>query len=390
MASGVGDAAKPVDQPAHHHDRAADCATGSGTTSDTTFGIKPAVDHQVGRLMPSTVAEVDASYQFDWTRWPVPTMPDVLVEPWAGVPGCFWTEDITARKVDTSRTNALPAFDVPINAHGGDAPWQGSSYGMPFQLIDSAGPTTPVWDQSQPIRWNWFVPTFPIVKVPLPNVVRREGDPNGSSDLHWTGYDPARRVLWEIITLRKTPRFLTWGQADWIASYGGGGVCYARWDCSKPWNAAGQARGVVAGCTPKFPLICRFDETARAIATGDPDASLSHAVFGVLPNYGGGLTGPARGTDGNMPGHPVQAGARLRLPWHRAREFKAGTPARILANTLARRGWVQLDRNDSTITPKVGQGKFSLSMDSRWVKGAGPIVPLAPLNLRLSDFEVVI
>jgi hypothetical protein len=340
--------------------------------------------------MPSTVAEVDARFQLDWARWPVPQMPDVPVEPWAGVPGSFWTDDITARPVDASRTARLVDHDVPITVHAGDAPWQGSTYGMPYQLVDGGGPLTPVWDASRPVVWNWFTPTFPIVRLPLPNVVRREGDPGGSSDLHWTGYDPARKMLWEVITLSKPPfaRWQTWGQADWMAGYsGGGGV--ARWDTGKPWNAPGQPAGVVGAGIPKFPLLCRFDQAVKAIASGDADADLGHAVFGILPNYNPGRTGPARSSDGTMPESPIRAGERLRLPWHRAREYRAGTLERVIANTLARRGWVQADKNSLGTVPKTGFGAFFLSMDSRWAKGAGPIIPLGRLGLRLADMEVV-
>lgn len=342
--------------------------------------------------MPSTIAEVDAAYQFDWGRWPVPQMPDVLVEPWAGVPGSFWVDDISARPVDAVRTRALVDFDVPIGTEAGDVPWQGSTYGVPYQLIDSAAPTTPVWDQAKPITWNWFTPTFPIVNVPLPKVVRRDGDPVGSFDLHWMGYDQTRRVLWEGIGLRKSPlnRWQTWGRCDWVAGYNGGGPAFSRWDTSRPWDATGQPRGVVAGKTPKFPMIARFDEVVRAIASGDADASLGHAMFGVLPNYAPGFIAPARGSDGGLSGHPLKAGARLRLPWFQARTHKAGTPARVIANTLARHGFLVLDKCMPANTPaKIGRGVLSLSMDSRWALGAGPIVPLGDMKLRLASFEVL-
>lgn len=341
--------------------------------------------------MPVTTAEADSQYQFDWTRWPVPQQPDILVEPWAGVPGSFWADDISSRPVDVVRTRALVDFDVPISSHAGNIPWQGSSYGMPYQIIDSTGPTTPVWDMSRPITWNWFTPTFPIVHVPLPPVVRREGDPVGSSDMHWIGYDPTRKVLWEAITVSKPPfaRWQTWGRCDWIAGYAGGGPAFSRWDCSKPWNAPGQPTGVVAAGIPKLPLLVRFDQAARAIASGDADAALGHAIFGVLPNYNPGRTGPARGSDGSMTAHPVRAGERLRLPWHRAREFKAGTLVRVIANTLAKHGWVQADRTSLSTVPKFGSGGFPMSADARWTTGAGPIAPLGPFQFRLADFEVV-
>lgn len=332
--------------------------------------------------MPQTVAEADAWYQFDWTKWPVPTMPDLPVPLWDGVAGCFWRDQISKSSVDVFRTNALPQYDVPIGAHAGDVPWQGSTYGMPFQIIDSSAPTTKVWDQSRPIVWNWFTPTFPIVKVPLPAVVRREGDPGGSSDLHWYGYDPTRKVLWEGIVLRKTPRFATWGQTDWMASYNGGGPAFSRWDTSKPWNAPGQPLGCVAANIPQLPLVARWEEIQKG--------RIEHALFGVLPNYSPERTGPARGGDGSWVGHPVRAGERLRLRRSAVERFAPGTAARILAEGLWEFGWVQADRNDPTLgSVLTGRGGFNLTMDRRWAEGDGKIGPLGKFEVRLKDFEVV-
>lgn len=337
--------------------------------------------------MPYTVKEVDSWYQSDWSKWPVPQMSDVPVEPWAGVAGSFWTEDISARPVDPVRTAALPAFNVPIQAHAGGAPIDGTTSGMPYQIVDSKGPLTPVWDLGRPVTWNWFTPTFPISQMPLPNIVRREGDPGGSSDLHWTGYDPTNKVLWEVIALANPPfaRWSTWGRTDWVCGYNGG-IGFARWNTSKQWNAAGQPLGVVGAGIPKFPLLCRYDQAARAIASGNPDATLGHAVFGMLPNYNPAKTGPAQASDGTMPGHPVRAGERLRLPWSRAREFKAGTLSRVLANTLAVHGWVQADKNSFSTVPKFGTGNFWLSLDSRWAQGG---LSYPGFQINLSDFEVV-
>lgn len=339
--------------------------------------------------MPSTIAEVDAAYQWDWTKWPVPEMPDLPLDPWAGVPGkdgapAFWHQPVKNAQVDVFRTNALPQYDLPMVAHGGDVPWQGSSYGMPFQLINSAAPTTPVWDQSRPITWTWFTPTFPIVRVPLPNVVRREGDPGGSSDLHWTGYDPTRKVLWEGITLRKSAlnKLQTWGKTEWIAGYNGGGPAFSRWDTSKPWDAPGQPLGVVAANVPKFPLLARWEEIKKG--------RINHALFGVLPNYSPERTGPARGGDGSWVGHPVRAGERLRLRRAVVERFLPGTAARILAEALWEFGYVQADRNDPTLGAVLtGKGNFSLTMDSRWAKGDSTLGPLGKFELRLKDFEVV-
>lgn len=331
--------------------------------------------------MPVTIAEADARYASDWTKWPVPTMPDLPVPPWHGVAGCFWKDEVTAYSVDTARTTALPNYSVPMRAHAGGKPWQGSTYGMPFQIIDSAAPTTKVWDQSQPIKWSWFKPTYPIVNVPLPSVVRREGDPAGSSDLHWIGYDPVRRVMWEGITLRKTPRIQTFGQTDWIASYNGGGPAFSRWDTSKQWNAPGQPKGVCAANIPKFSLIPRWEEIQRG--------RIDHALFGSLPNYSPERVAPARGGDGSWVGHPVRAGERLRLRRAVVERFAPGTAKRVLAQALYEFGYVQADRNGPDGTSLSGRGSFPLTMDRRWDVGDGVVGPLGDFEVQLSDFEVV-
>lgn len=334
--------------------------------------------------MSSTVDTVDARYRADWSKWPVPVMPDLPFPPWHAVPGQFWREPVFDRAVDWERTRALQDVDVSISVGAGAPPWQGSTYGMPYQLIDANAPTTPVWDQSQWIRWHWFTPTFPIIHVPLPPVVRREGDPNGSSDLHWTGYDPERRVLWEGITLRHSPlnRWQTWGQCDWVAGYMGGGPGLSKWDTSKPWNAPGQPTGVVAAGVPKLPMVCRWDE----IQSG----RIEHAIFGVLPNYAPAKVGHARGTDGSLIGHPVRAGERLRLRRAAVERFSPGTAARIIAQAMHEFGWFQADKNAATGTPAgVGVGGFPLSQDRRWHTGDTRIGPLGDFRLRLTDFEVI-
>lgn len=336
--------------------------------------------------MPSTIAVADGAYRWDWSKWRVPTMPDVPVEPWQGVVDSFWRDDITQRPVDHERTRALVDYDVPITTGAGAPPWQGTSYGMPFQLIDANAPTTPVEDAAQGVRWEWYFNSWRdfgirrvpvIVHAPLPHPVRREGDPGAphNSDLHWYGYDPNAQVLWEAITLR------TLGDR-WLAGYMGGGPGLARWDCRRPWNAPGQPAGVVAGGVPQFPMICRWDEIRRG--------RIEHAIFGVLPNYAPAKTGPARGSDGSLVGHPVRAGERLRLRRAAVERFSPGTAGRIIAQALYEFGWVQLDKNAVTGTPaKVGVGGFPLTQDRRWHEGDDKVGPLGKFELHLKDFEVV-
>ncbi len=336
--------------------------------------------------MPSTVADTGGLFQ-NWAEWPVPTMPDVPVAPWADVAGAFWRDQVDEWPIDSERSAALVDVDVPIRAGAGAPVWDGATWGMPYQLVDASSPATPVRDMSRPIVWRWFSPTFPIVNVPLPALVRREADPAGAppSDLHWYGYDPDRRVLFEAIGLRRSPLNLlaTWGRAEWVAGYNGGGPGVVRWDTSRPWNAPGQPRaGVVAAGIPQFPLVARWDE----IRAG----RIAHALFGTLPNYAPGRTGPARGSDGTAGGHPVRAGERLRLRRSAVERFSPGSTARIVAEALHEFGWIQADRNAADPVPaRSGFGAFFLSQDRRWHDGDDVSGPLGELGLRLSDFDAV-
>lgn len=363
-------------------------------------------------MAPQTVAELDGPhYGPGFPNWPVPEMEDVPVEPWAGVERSFWRDSTQGVPVDQARTAKLNEYDVAIRVGAGAPPWQGSSYGMPYQLVDAEGRTTPVYDQSRYPResrpwWAfWAGPRFviyPIVHLPLPERVMREGDPGGSSDMHWTGYDPDVGWLYEAITLRHPaiwdPFNNRWvpiggtqsfGQTEWIAGYADGGV--AQWDTEKPWDEAGQPVGVIASGTPKFPMIVRWDEIRRAIESGDPDRGLDHAVHGVLPNYAPEKTGPAKGTDGSLRGHPVRCGEWLRMRPEVAATYAPFTPARVIANTLRDKGWRQGDKNEATDTPaRVGRGGFPLALDRRFHEGEGDIPPLGEFAARLVDFEVLL
>lgn len=335
--------------------------------------------------MPYTIREADANYALDWSKWPVPQMPDLPIEPWAGVQ-VFWKEAITDRPVDAARTAALVNHEIPIGTHGGDKPWEGSSYGMPFQIIDSRSATTKVWDLARPITWNWWTPTLPIVNVPLPYVVRIEGDPNGSSDLHWYGFDPKTQVLYESIVTNKSwvNNWKTFFTTDWCVGYSGGGPGIIRWDCTKPVNAPGQPTGVVGGGVPQFPMIVRWDEIKKG--------RINHAVFGVLPNYSPERVGPAKGSDGTFKNHPVRGGERLRLKREAVERFALGTPGRVIAEACWEYGWVQADKNSHIPTAGqagVGGGGFPITQDSRWVTGEGQIPALGEWKTMLTDWEVV-
>lgn len=331
--------------------------------------------------MPLPVADVDRRYAADWSKWPVPEMPDVTVEPWAELDP-FWRERVDERPVDHERTRALVDVDLPLRIGAGAAPWLGASYGSPFQLVDMTGPTTPVWDKSKPMTWRGFTPVPPIVNLPLPGLVRREGDPAGAFDLHWVGWDEHHDVLLEVITLRYSQwnRLQTFGRCDWVCGYaGGGGV--ARWDTSRPWNAPGQPRGVVAAGFPKFPLIVRWDEIERG--------RIDHALFLAVPNYAPARVGGARGFDGDWVGHPLRAGETLRLRLEVVARFAPGSPARIIAQAMHEHGVVLGDRTNPAKGVRTGIASVALTQDRRWAAGDEAHGPLGDMDLHLTDFEVV-
>lgn len=344
--------------------------------------------------MPQTTDQADAYWRTahawgepDWIDWPVPQQAEVAPDMWDGVDGCFWKQGVSSWRVDEVKTRALAGWDVPIEAEAGNKPWQGSSYGMPIQQFDSTGPKTRIWDLSQAPVWSfsWAWGLFrrdPVTDVALPPVVRREGDPAGSSDQSVRLWDPARKVLVEIAQLQqsKLNPLRTWGTTEWVAGYPGSGAAVCQWDMSKPWNAPGQPRGIVAGCVPMAPQVIRWEEIRNGKVT--------HSVHGVLPNYGQGFIAPARGSDGTLVGHPVVAGTRLRLkPLARdgiIAKYGRWHPRSIIAWGLWEFGWVQGDKSGMA-------GGFPLAQDERFAIGEGSIPALGKFDdLRLADFEVVL
>lgn len=320
--------------------------------------------------VPQTVAEADSYYaQFNWTNWPLPTCPDLAEKPWAGVAGCFWNEPVKDRAVDAQRTAGLTLVDVPIRTSGGAAPYNGSTYGMPYQVISTTKPMTKVYDKTRPITWNWFVPSHPITYLPLPlepDKVRREGDPMGAFDKHWLGFDPGKKLLYEVFQLNKGG--WNWNQADWSVAYSGASNPIAVWDTAKLWNAANQPPGVVAAGFPLMPLIVKYDEWAAK--------RIDHALFLVLPNYASARTGPARNFDGDIPGHPLRAGERVRLK----KEFVGNDP---ISQAAWEYGLVVGDRNAHIAGDYRGVAGYTSSQDGRWSNVVRP-------EWRLSQFEVVV
>jgi len=321
-----------------------------------------------------TVREADAQYALRrWQQWPIPTMPDLPLAPWDGVPGCFWKQSIASAAVDLGRTVQLPAVDIPLETAGGNVPYKGFSYGLPYQLVDSTGVMTPALDKTRPVtvdlrtrELQWPTEYLPL---PLPpDVVRREGDPTGGFDKHWMGYDPPARVLYEVIQLNRLWLADEENRFEWTVGYDGIVGPVARWDTSKLWNAPGQPPGVVATEVPLLPLIVRYDEYAAG--------AIDHAIFCVFPNYATEITGAARGGDGDIPGHPVRGGERLRLK----EQFVTSDPISRAAHEF---GLFCGDRNAHNPGDHRGTARFTITQDVRWQRVTLP-------KWQLSQFEVVV
>ena len=333
--------------------------------------------------MPSTVNEADSYYASDWTKWPVPTMPDLTVVPWNGS-DAFWTKDITDRPVDAVRTAALASVNIPIRASAGAPPYAGSTYGTPYQMVDSTTTKkTNVWDLGRPVTWNWFTPTWPTVALPLPDVVRRMGDPGNSSDRNWIGYDEKRGKLYETISMihSQMQRFKTLGQSDWTIGYDGAVGAHI-WNTNRPWSDPSQPKGATAASWPLLPMLCRWQEISEGV--------IRHAVNGALPNYSPTFIPPARGSDGTDASYPIRCGDLLRLKQSKVESFPTGSPARIIAQALHVHGWFCSDKNWAFKSDgKPDFGAFPLSMDKRWTTGEGNIPALGTFEVQLTDFEVV-
>ena len=353
-------------------------------------------------MTPRLTSEVDARYRFvagqtpaepPWSRWPVPECPPV--PRWVGGP---WEENISRRSIDLALTGKLSGVDVPINCAAGRAPWDGSTYGMPITLFDSTGPKTTVWDMSKPVTWVWFTPSFPTMRIPLPEQVRREGDPTGrGSDAHAYLHDPANRVLTEMILVDKVPsvadtdalsglaawawRLRTFGHADWTVGYSGGGPGAVTWDLTKPWNPKTAPRGIVAANIPQSVLFAGWEEIVAGV--------IHHCLFLVLPDYNPGVTGWARASDGKAAGHPLKGGAVVRLTAAAHRRISAlGRAESVIATALRDYGAVLGDKK-GVGSNGIGSGNIPLTQDRRWSQGDGEIAALGDMRLRLTDFEVV-
>lgn len=290
-----------------------------------------------------------------------------------------WQGRVNNLPVDVGRTSLLEEYDVPVSASGGNSPWQGTSYGHPYNVVDASVRPTTVWDLGRPITWNFFTPSFPTEKVPFPDVIRRQGDPLGSSDMRVIVLVENQR-LYEMILFDYRPASLPGAFGfPWQAGYSGGGRGVFNYDLTKRFRKG--SGGTPAARVPKFPMIVRWDEIQRGY--------IDHTIFAVLPNYSSEKpAGWAEGTDGTWFGHPCRAGDILRLKQEVVGRFALGTSERILAQALSEYGAFVGDKS-SHGDPRAGKLNLAVGLDRRFAEGDGVIGPLGDLGLRLTDFEVV-
>lgn len=327
--------------------------------------------------MPRTVTQAKA---------PCPVeMPALLPEPWAdfdgsaGRPVPFWRQPVTDAPVDPVITSQLSAWDVAFeHTAGNQASTSRPSWGIPYQLVDRTVPLTKVWNLTRgTIPWPWV---NGWERLPLPDVVRREGDPWAQmADSKWRAYDPDAGRLYEAICLRWSD---LWRR--WELGYPGLREGLAVWDTTRPWNADGQPAGVCAAKIPYLPLVPRWDEAQAG--------TLGHATFCSFPNYAPGHVAPARGHDGTWSGYPLRSGDRLRL---REDRFAAlfTRPDLTRAERALLLGWrhygVIVGDKWTVGSPRLNPVKVHLSQDVRWTVGDDVTGPVRRQLVTLSDFEAI-
>lgn len=194
-----------------------------------------------------------------------------------------WETPVTGRMVDTERTRQLSPFDDRVRLYPG----------VPLQL--AATTTTRTLNREQP--GTLFNP-FPTVQMPFPAQTWVD---QWTTDFMWFGVDPGRQLYWEATEVGPFSLF-KWLPTDlWALGYVRVYDLNARWDAQRP--------SVTGGGLPMWPLVPRMADLDGGAG------GVRHALHFVVSN---GYSNeppipPARKTDGLVKGHPLRAGARLRL-----------------------------------------------------------------------------
>lgn len=210
----------------------------------------------------------------------VPTLPKVT---WWSENLPPWRQQAHGLPVDADRTERLADYDDEIRLNGG----------VPLQLASPSRTTTQV--RTQPPTWS---NPFGLTRLPLQEVAWVEQE---TTDFNWYAIDPVGGRYWEASEMGPV-HLLPWlPAAYWRCGY------LREYDLKVPWDK--QKPSITGGGLPMWPMVPSI-EALDAGAGG-----VQHALHFVV---GGGYsdeppTGPARKTDGEVPGHPLRAGERLTL-----------------------------------------------------------------------------
>ena len=214
---------------------------------------------------------------------PAPRVPALPTVTWWGEHLPPRTQRVVDRPVDGKRTGELAAFDNRIRTNGN----------VPLQL--AANRLTRTLDRSQPGTWS---NPFPTVGMPFPNTVWVN---QSTTDHDWFGVDPVRGLYWEASEVGPVT-LLRW---QWSSLWALGHLRV--YDLNRPWDV--QRPSITGGGIPMWPLIPSIE--ALDAGAGGVQHALHLVVSGGYSSDG--YVSPARKSDGTRPGHPLRAGARLRL-----------------------------------------------------------------------------
>lgn len=216
-----------------------------------------------------------------------------------------WEQRVVGRVADVARTNAFHLLDRPVRTGEGQKTYKGVYGGAPFQRLDTqrALVNTRVYEAKTPPSWTRGL--FPTTVVPLPDRdrggewVRRFGDPTVTgTDAQSFFIDSATKRYYELSAFGPS----AWPFSVLVAPWRADNVSV--WDLTRDWRY--QRVGTTAAKIPLLPMLPRIEEYE---AGGIP-----HALHFVACGYAKDeFVSPARGTDGDVVGHPLRCGARLRL-----------------------------------------------------------------------------
>lgn len=329
--------------------------------------------------MARTVYEVDfGKYALNWDAWtpaPCPDMSDCPMWP-VNAPWKMLLDD-PAFVVDDKRTEALSTFTTSYTDRQGQEvvevigekgircqlrETRGGTFGhIPWHRLDKIAKvsTNRVYEASVPGSW-WNL--FPSKNVVLPESepVRRFGDPTATgTDAQYFAVDKTRNLYYEVSAFGPS-----WFPFKWRADR------ISIWRLDQDWQSQTKL-GVTGAKIPLLPMIPKIEE----YETG----KIEHALHFIAAEYSpDGLVPPARGTDGDVPGHPLRAGERLRLRSDRVAAVLGDNPTKhdeALVYALINYGYILTDRTAIEVPHSMRQPQ-----DPRLN---------VTIDLRLNDFEVV-